>query len=143
MAVFASFPMAGFGVETEKVFSPLFSPLYFPTKYLAEKRIKIIEKIYIFPLNYHVKFNTAEKKKEQITIILLPLCLHPLPPFIKGKLSLAEYIPRLFLCTLFSFKRNSLKKNSLHFQRALHFTMYFYILCWIVCFFLLSSAMCF
>lgn len=42
MAVFARFPMAGFGVETEQVFSPLFSPLDFPTKYLAEKRIKII-----------------------------------------------------------------------------------------------------
>lgn len=40
--------MAGFGVETEEVFSLLFSPLYFPTKYLAEKRLKIIERKYIY-----------------------------------------------------------------------------------------------
>lgn len=45
---FVRFPMAGFGVETEEVFSLLFSPFYFPSKYLAEKRLKIIERKYIY-----------------------------------------------------------------------------------------------
>lgn len=66
--------------------------------------------------------------------------LIPTPPFIKGKLSLTGYLVSLnchseymlFLCNLFCCKRNTPKEKTLPFYGALHSTMYFYILSWVV-----------
>lgn len=132
---FARFLTARLGVEAEKIFSPL----YFPTKYLAENSIKVIHGIHVFL--WAVRWSITQLKEIRGTDSSFVFSLLiPTPPFIKGKLSLVEYIPRLFLCIVFSFKRNGLKKHSWHFCGALHFIVYFPILYWMVLDFLGSAV---